>query len=774
MIRKLTRGAIIAIAAVMLLLPFNKAYAGIPVGTWRAHPSYNDATFSLKAFGYICVLSDGALYLYDPADNGLYTIDKTGGLADTDIAALGYCQPEKAVVLVYSNGNIDLLYEDFSIYNFTDIKNNSTGNVTVNQLNISGNNAYISTNIGLIVFDVKRKEISNTYRFETQVYTSVILNDSIICATQGGMYLGILSDNLLDNSKWKLFRNITFRRLFEFDGQLTGYSFDNRIWTVNRANAGLSLVKDNVSSMSLLSDNRLALIQDTAVTIFSSLSEQTQYIFPHHVNHIMTDGNDLWVCHGLNGLYQYSTDDDRLVLKARDIKPDSPRRNWFHSVSWPQPGKLMVVSGCHNYFGIDYPGTVMIYENNRWTYLDEDIQSKTNLKYINLTEAAQDPADPNHIFVGSAGQGLYEFRNNRFEKLYTWNNSALKSILNNTEFNKNNYVRISALQFDSDGNLWMVNNEIDTVVRVLEPDGKWFSLYYNEISGLPTLKQLRFDSNGRLWLNSSRSTPGLICIDIKGTPKNNSDDIIKFSGPNLLNQDGTTEEIYDLLFYETDLNGEMWIGTNRGIFVLRNPDSFITDSNPVFERIKIPRNDGSGLADYLLNGVFTTAIYIDQGNRKWIGTDNDGVFLLSPDGTQTIEHFTTSNSPLPSNNILSITENGLDGSIFFGTSKGMIEYGGQARDPQESLSESNILVYPNPVKPSFDGYVTFTGLTQWSTIRILSNSGRLVNQGTSNGGSYSWNLTDMNGRQVSSGIYHAIITDQENNNSQSVSVTVIR
>jgi ligand-binding sensor domain-containing protein len=320
----------------------------------------------------------------------------------------------------------------------------------------------------------------------------------------------------------------------------------------------------------------------------------------------------------------------------------------------------------------------------------------------------------------------------------------------------------------------MVNNEIDTVIRVLQPNGNWFSLYYNEISGLPTLKQLRFDSNGRLWLNSSRSTPGLICIDTKGTPKNNSDDIIKFSGPHLLNQDGTTEEIYDLLFYETDLNGEMWIGTNRGIFVLRNPDSFITDSNPVFERIKIPRNDGSGLADYLLNGVFTTAIYIDQGNRKWIGTDNDGVFLLSPDGTQTIEHFTTSNSPLPSNNILSITENGLDGSIFFGTSKGMIEYGGQARDPQESLSESNILVYPNPVKPSFDGYVTFTGLTQWSTIRILSNSGRLVNQGTSNGGSYSWNLTDMNGRQVASGIYHAIITDQENNNSQSVSVTVIR
>ena len=291
---------------------------------------------------------------------------------------------------------------------------------------------------------------------------------------------------------------------------------------------------------------------------------------------------------------------------------------------------------------------------------------------------------------------------------------------------------------------------------------------------MPTVKQLRFDKDNRIWLNSSRYKAGIICIDTKGTIKNNKDDVIKFAGPILTNQDGNAEEINEIYFYEFDLNGEMWIGTNRGIFVLKNPDKFLSDPNPVFERIKIPRNDGSGLADYLFNGVMTTAIYIDQGNRKWIGTLDQGVFLLSPDGIRTLEHFTVNNSPLPSNQILSITENGQDGSVFFGTSLGMVEYGGQARDPEESLSESNILVYPNPVKPDFDGYVTITGLTQWSTIRIIGNSGRLVHQGTSNGGSYSWNLTDMNGNQVPSGIYHAIITNQENNKSESAAITVIR
>ena len=774
MIKKLTRGAIIAITAVMLLLPFNKVSAGIPVGTWRAHPAYNDATFSLKAFGYVCVLSDGAVYFYDPADDGLYTIDKTGGLGDTDIASIGYCESEKALVLAYSNGNIDLLYDDFTIYNFTDIKNNSTGSVSVNELNIIGNKAYISTNIGLIVFDIKRREISNTYRFDTQVHSSVILSDSIICSTEGGLYLGLLSDNLLDSSKWKLLRNIKFRKLFEFDGQFAGYSFDNRIWTINRTNASLTSVKDNVTGLSFLNDGRLALIQDTAVTFYTTFSDQEEYIFPTHVNHIMTDGKYLWSCHGVQGLCLYAVRNDALVLMARGIKPDSPRRNWFHSVSWPQPGRMLAVGGCHNYSGINYPGTVMIYENDSWFYLDDDITSKTQLVYENLTEAVQDPKDPGHFYVGSTGQGLYEFKAGKFHKLHTWNNSGLRSILNNTEYNKNNYVRISALQYDSNGNLWMANNETDTIIKVLQPDGSWLGLYYNEIAGLPTFKQLRFDDNGRIWLNSSRYIPGLVCIDIKGTLKNNNDDLIKFSGPYFVNQDGNTEEISDLYFYETDLNGEMWIGTNRGIFVLKDPDSFISDPNPVFERIKISRNDGSGLADYLFNGVFTTAIYIDQGNRKWIGTLDDGVFLLNADGTKVLEHFTTSNSTLPSNSILSITENGQDGSLFFGTSLGMVEYGGQARDPEESLSESNILVYPNPVKPDFDGYVTITGLTEWSSIRIMSNSGRLVHMGTSNGGSYSWNLTDMNGSPVPSGIYHAIITNQENSKSESTSITVIR
>ena len=778
MINKLTRGAIIAITAVMLVFHFNSVYAGIPVGTWRSHPAYNNAVKTVKAFGYIYVLSDGALYFFDPLDEGIYTIDKTGGLGDTDIATIGLCKSENALLLIYSNGNIDIIYSDETIYNFTDLKNYNNGNLSVNDLKFNGSIAYISTNMELILFDVKKKEIKNTYRFNTTVNTSVLINDSLFCGTDAGIYLGLVSDNLLDNTKWKLFSEFIFTDLFLYDGELSGHSIYKSIWTFNRHNAQISLVKEVVDKLIFPGNNQLVMIKDTIVTVFNNYSDFKNYKFNDQINDILIDGNDWWLCQGLNGLCRYKVTDDTVICKSIGIKPNSPRRNLFNSVSWPEPGKLLIVGGCHeniyknNYK--DYPGTVMIYKNDKWSYLEDDLSKKTGLQYINLTEAAQDPTDNNHIFVGSTGQGLYEFRDNKFYKLHSWNNSALKSILNNNEYNKNNFVRISALQFDSKGNLWMANNEIDTIIRVLEPDGHWFSLYYSELEGLPTFKQLRFDKKGHIWINSSRHLPGLFCIDTNNTLKDDSDDIVRFSTSYFKNQDGVTEEIYDIFFYQIDLDDHMWIGTDKGIFVLKNPYSFISDPNPIFERIKIPRNDGSDLADYLFNGVSTTALYIDQGNRKWIGTNNNGVFLMSADGTETLAHFTESNSPLPSNNILSITEDGQNGSVFFGTSLGIVEYGGQARDPEETLSKSNILVYPNPVKPDFDGYVTITGLTSNSTIRITSNSGKLVHQGTSNGGSYSWNLNDYNGRPVPSGVYHAVITNSENNKSESASITIVR
>lgn len=767
------KGVFAVLFAAMLLFPFSEIRAGVAVGEWREHHAYHNASHSVRAFGQIWVLSDGAIFSYSPSDNACYTYGKTLGLSDSDITHMEYCQSENCIILVYSNGNIDLIYEDETIYNFPDIKKSGINDKNINSVTVCGSNAYLSGNMGLIEFNVEKKEIKATYKFSDNIKSTALSldNKTIFCATPNGVYKGNTDDNLLDNSKWTLISSTVIVQLVNFNGSIIGRNTSNTICVIEENGKTSKLDGSRVGYINL-SNGILFNYNGSEVTEFTTLTEKAEYtLIESNIQDILFNGNDFWICAGAEGLSHYEIREGNPVCTVSHIIPNSPRRNIFHYFTWPETERMLAISGCQNYNGIDYPGTVMIYENERWTYLDDDIPSKTGLKYINLTHAVEDPYEKGHIFVGSARQGLYEFRNYKFEKLWSCDNSILKNIL---EVHKKDYVSVSSLAYDSDGNLWMTNNEIDTIVRILRNDGKWTSLYYADIDGMPTFNGLKFDSKGHVWLNASRSRPGLFCIDTNGTLDNNKDDKSRFTGSIFTNQDGTSEEIYDIFFFDFDLDGTMWIGTNRGIYIMKNPEEFITSKNNNLERIKISRGDGSGLADYLMSGVFTTALYIDQGNRKWVGTMNDGVFLLSPDGTQTLEHFTTENSPLPSDYILSITQNVENGSIFFGTELGMIEYGGTARQAENNLSESLISAYPNPVYPDFDGVVTITGISENSIVRIVGPSGQLVNQGTSLGGAYSWNCCDSNGNRVASGVYQAIVTDSNGSRSATTGITVVR
>ena len=614
-------------------------------------------------------------------------------------------------------------------------------------------------------------EISNNYNLGTDILSTVVKDNSIICATNNGLYKGSINDNLLDKSKWNKISENIYISLFSFDDKLIGKDKSNTICEINVDNGTNSVITNNALIVNY-NDNKLLVYNGSKLFVYNSLSDYYSYnLIDGNINHLFIEDSKLWISQGYKGLTEFSIVENNLVCNRFQILPDSPRRNYSHYITFPYQDKMLMVGGTHNYSNIEYEGTVMIYNKDRWSYLDDDISSKTGVKYINLTSVVEDPKEENHYFVGSGRHGLYEFKDNKFYKLHTYNNSGLTTII---PADPKNYVSVDGLKYDTKGNLWMVNNEKDTIIKIMKPDGSWKGLYYPEISGLPTFRKLDFDKDGRIWTNSSRYKAGMFCLDINNTLDNNDDDKHKFVGPTFTNQDGVSEIINDIFFFEFDKNGEMWLGTDRGIFVLREPEKFLSDDNVIFERVKIPRNDGTNLADYLLSGIYTTAICIDDANRKWIGTQNNGVFLLSEDGKETIHHFTEENSPLLSNYIQTIAINSSTGSVFFGTSHGLIEYGGDATEPENSLSKSNIEVYPNPVNPDFDGPVTIKGMSDKCTVRIISASGSLVYQGYSNGGTFTWNVTDRNGNRVSSGIYHAIITDLNNSKSTSVSITVIR
>ncbi|MCQ2258173.1 MAG: Por secretion system protein [Bacteroidaceae bacterium] len=453
--------------------------------------------------------------------------------------------------------------------------------------------------------------------------------------------------------------------------------------------------------------------------------------------------------------------------KVKNIVIDSPVRNNAYNLKMIDERLLMTGGGfLYNPYR-EIPGTISKYENDRWTTFDEagPMEAVGNGKYINVTSIVQDPADNEHHWAATMGSGLYEFKNYKMVNNYSIDNSPLTSILPDNK-NAKSYVRISGLAYDNDNNLWMCNNECDTIVRILKKNGRWTSYYYEEIAGYPTFDNIYFDKRGWAWIQQRRTTSnghiaGILVVNTNGTIDTQKDDKKKFI-TSFTNQDGIsyTPNLYYCM--TEDVNGEMWIGTSEGVFISYEP-SMVFDSNFSLSQVKVPRDDGSKLADYLLSGVSVQCIAIDGGNRKWIGTIGNGVYLISPDGLEIIEHFTAENSPLLNNSVNNIAINGETGEVFFATTAGLCSYQGDATDPEETMKSSNLKVWPNPVKPEYTGKVHIKGLMFNSDVKIVSASGKLVAEGTSIGGEFSWDCCYSTGKRVNSGIYYALCTDEEGN-----------
>jgi ligand-binding sensor domain-containing protein len=263
-----------------------------------------------------------------------------------------------------------------------------------------------------------------------------------------------------------------------------------------------------------------------------------------------------------------------------------------------------------------------------------------------------------------------------------------------------------------------------------------------------------------------------MAIDYRGTIDNNDDDISCYRYE-FVNQDGVSYVPQGVQTIAEDHDGKIWMGTNTGLFVIDNPDDWFNDDFRVTQ-VKVPRNDGTNLADYLLYGLPVVSIAVDGVNRKWIGTEGNGVFLVSADGTEILHQFTTDNSPLPSNTINSIAIHPRTGEVMLGTQAGLISYQGDATNPEGSLEEGNITISPNPVRPEHTTGVNITGLTLDADVMIVTSGGQLVAAGTSLGGAWHWDLRTFGGRHAAAGVYYVVITTSDGKTAVAGMLTVIR
>ena len=435
--------------------------------------------------------------------------------------------------------------------------------------------------------------------------------------------------------------------------------------------------------------------------------------------------------------------------------------------------QLYTCGGGFSYMEFSRPGCAQVLKNDTWQIFEDNLSTKTGYRYIDTDNLDIDPLDPNHVFVGGR-TGIYEFQNGKFVNNYTIDNTnnilqAASTVKDPTQYK--NYVIVNALKYDKEGNLWGFNSiSPSTSLFAYTKDKEWVSHHksefmYSENKSLENVNNIIEDSRRLLWFgNNHWDFPYLYCYQ----PSTDAAKCYK----KFTNQDGTEVSVGYVRAIAEDNKNNIWVGTSAGPLMLEA--SQITQDSPVFTQVKVPRNDGTNYADYLLSGVDITCIAIDKANRKWFGTSGNGVYLISDDNIQQLQHFTRSNSPLLSDDIESIAINTESGEVYFGTNLGLCSYQSDVNSINEEMNKDNVWAYPNPVKPDYTGLITIIGLTNKADIKIVTSNGVLVNKGTSNGGIYQWDGRDLKGKMVTSGIYMVETATSDGSKGTVCKIAIIR
>ena len=456
------------------------------------------------------------------------------------------------------------------------------------------------------------------------------------------------------------------------------------------------------------------------------------------------------------------------IATINTLQLDCPKYNHFGFLKYKN-NLLLTSSGYSS--NIEMPGTVQIFNGTTWIFLQDDMTGvsgteKPDWRFVNTYAVDIDPLDNKHIFAASR-TGLYEYYDGVLKNYFNKDNSILK-----TATTSNKYVIVSSLVYDRDGNLWFLQSDVanNSIIEITK-DGEWIThpqdlLMYNGES-LPNMMRLFQDSKGYLWfVNNHWQKSSFYCYDPK------TDQIVSYM-VKLVNQDGTTiNEMYNPKCIVEDIEGNIWIGTDNGLFMIEESRKY--NQLEYATQVKVPRNDGTNYADYLLANVNITDIVVDGGGRKWIATTGNGLFLISADNMQQLENFTAENSPLLSNNILSLAINNETGELYIGTDIGLCSYTTNATTAVETMEKDNVYAYPNPVVSGYDGLITVVGLSLDADVKILSASGQLVTQGRSNGGTFTWDGRDRSGKRVASGVYMVAAATSDGKKGTVCKIAVIK
>lgn len=743
---------------------------------WTNYLSYRHAERCEAVGGLVYGVFGGNLLSYDEATDEVQLYYKDDGLGGKGIIATA---ASDRLVVLYGDGMVDVIDPATdAIGHITALKTNSGEVGDAVSLACTGKYAVVGTSKGVALLDVERLEVRGFYTMDGGVTSAAYSEGKVFAVCGGRLMAGNVTDNLYDASNWQRVHQGTALFVAPAAGGVYVQTLVSGLQWLSATDYTTRAISSARydgwhrcgTRCAFVREGEAAVVSDdapTAVTTFT-LDGTPEDLLP-------VGDTRFYLCRGDEGLQAWKAGSDgTLIADGTAITGYGPQTDRTGFMNFVDGGRLLTSGGSFDYYETTfYAPNAGYIENGNWTFLQtEGVAETAGTHYRSLTSMAQDPTDAAHHFVATGDYGLFEFRDGAFVRQYNLDNSPLRPFWSNSR----EYVRVDGLCYDAAGNLWMGNEQVDTVLRALKPDGTWRSVFVNDIKGCRHICQILFDRDGRLWaaqrdwIGSMRG--GVLCVELGNT--DDPDDHTSTFRYNARNEDGTavdfSQGVNCLL---QDASGRIWFGAYSGVFVIDNPAEF-AGSDFLVTQVKVPRNDGTNYADYLLDGTPCTAIATDGADRKWIGTENNGIYLVSSDGTEILEHFDSENSPLPSDRVLSVAVHPDNGEVFIGTDAGIVSYQSYVTRAAESLRRDDVQVYPNPVRPDKGGVVTISGLTAEADVKITTAAGFAVAAGTSTGGTFRWDCTDTSGRRVAAGIYYILVATKDGGDHIAAKVAVVR
>lgn len=754
------------------------------VGSWRKHGVFgNSFTRVIETEHNVFFLADGWLYEYDKENQESNSISESGDLNDVSIKDIYYNPEKKYLFVAYVNGNIDIIKEDGTTINMPDIYVSSVSSTkNINDVTFSVSGAFVATDFGYVHIDDNKFEVRESRIYNKAIKSLCEVGDYLVISTSDRIYL---------EEKGKHYGSLEELTMTSFNqgGRVrpvddTTFLFENSwlyLFSVKTADVSVKRLLSSTSVKNLernengymFSDVKgLLSYLDSAATLLSTM-QLPESMRNSRLSSYNSDGT-LWELNE-NGIRNISFDDAGAETILMDyFRPNASSVDVpYYLVFNTEQEKLYVMNSGSTRFISGYLrlGALSSYDGSTWTELMPDyaptLNSSNDNKKINAPYSLVfDPEDSNTYYIGSWFEGVYKVTDGKVVAKYDWTNSPLKKVEVSSTFHT---CTTPCLMFDNNKNLWVLQGGNDATPLAVLPRAKqslsstdssdWLTPSVKGVSG-EFRSHMFFTSKGvKLQTKGIYDAPLVMFYDDENPASSNIQSKVFTT---LTDQDGK-EYAWDYInCFAEDKNGKVWMGTDNGV-VEYYPQNAFAGSTFTINHIKVPRNDGTNLADYLLDNTEVTCIAVDGSNRKWLGTATSGILLVSEDGSEILEQFTTDNSPLLSNRIISVCCNPLNNKVYVGTEKGLMEYSSDSEPPAESYSE--IYAYPNPVRPEYTGEITIRGLMENSLVKIADSEGNVIKSIRSIGGMTTWDGCDNSGKPVKSGVYFILASQNENETS---------